>query len=176
MGVNEHRWGMARTWVLTPEQATAIANGESFEAEGDGETSGPGCLTCMQPYANAKDLPCPGRIWGDEDDPRNQALDHLPRAERRSRQHKERRRRVVSNGSTAVILGEEGPPIDGAAARAISRAMRAGAAPILEGEGTLLAGLAYDLAPPERAPRSKFTAPQSPAIRRTPRTMSRKEA
>lgn len=168
--MSDHVWAMAMTYPVSTEEAERLANGGEWELPPEGERSGPGCVTCMQPFANCKDLPCPGRIWGDEDDPKTRAFGELPRKERRRRRLKERRR--FSNGSTEILVGDDGQPrpIDTATRHAMLQVKPSTPADELrEGEGALVPGLEYDLTTPPKPDKPRFSAPRVPPVRRSRR-------
>lgn len=99
---------------MSIEEAGAIAGGAPFRHGAEGELTGPMCAVCHQRYVE-EGLPCPGRVWGDDDKPRREGLDMLPRAERRQRKLDDRRKqRKVracehSEARQRWVIGPQGP-------------------------------------------------------------------
>ena len=90
--MNEHRWAMLVFHALTDADAQAISAGSvTPDLSGNGTVDGPGCMVCAQSFAIASTLPCPGRVWPEEDEPTKRGVALLPRARRRELAKLERR-------------------------------------------------------------------------------------
>lgn len=82
---------MVVAYPVDDETAAAIAEGAlEWRPDGSGTISGPGCVVCNQGLA-AAELPCPGRVWPDEEAPYKRGKAALSRAERRQRDIDDRR-------------------------------------------------------------------------------------
>lgn len=87
-----HEWMIPVVHRITDEQARLLAADPTAQLSSTEPTREPvGCLACLQSYAAASTLPCPGRVFPDERPVHDEARARLPRDKRRQLAVDERR-------------------------------------------------------------------------------------